>query len=202
MRTYYVATAPAMPAVPTETKIFLPDYYKSEAAVQVTWIAPVNNGAPITGYKLYMSEGAREFHLIYDGTGRSDIISYTVTTNVMKTLNYNFKVSAINIIGESQESLPLTSLIAVVPSSPLNLTFMSSNSGTIEVSWEAPRHDGGATLIGYYIYTKQTLAGINAAFTKGTIISAQSLAIIVTGLTVDKEYALYITAANVKGQSI
>lgn len=33
MRTYYVATAPSAPAMPSETKILLPDYSKDEAAV-------------------------------------------------------------------------------------------------------------------------------------------------------------------------
>lgn len=101
MRSYYVATAPAQPAAPTETKIYLPEYSRDEAAIQVSWVAPVNNGAPITGYKLYFAEEAREYKLVYDGTGRSDILTYTVTSNVYKTKYYKFKVSAINIIGES-----------------------------------------------------------------------------------------------------
>jgi len=120
---------------PSETKISLPDYSQDEAAVQVSWIAPSNNGAPIYGYKLYMAEGPREYTLIYDGVNRADILTFTATKNILKTQWYRFRVSAVNIIGESQLSPELKVFVAVVPSSPINFTFVSSDTGSIEVKW-------------------------------------------------------------------
>lgn len=120
----------------------------------MTWTAPASNGAPITGYKLYYAEEAREYELVYDGTGRSDILTYTVTKNILKTKYYKFKVSAINAIGESTWSNKLSSFIAVVPTVPVHFAFVSSSSGTVNLKWEAPQFDGGATLLGYYIYSK------------------------------------------------
>ena len=81
-------------------------------------------------------------------------MTYTVTQNVLKSHHYKCEVTAINAIGESLRSPKLQSFIAIVPSVPLNFEFVLSNSGTIEVSWDAPEHDGGATLLGYYIYDK------------------------------------------------
>ena len=60
--TFYVATVPATPSVPTETQIFLLNGYTSDAvAIQVSWTAPADNGADITGYRLYMAENANQF---------------------------------------------------------------------------------------------------------------------------------------------
>jgi hypothetical protein len=137
-RTYYVATAPAQMAAPTETKITLPDYSKEEAAVQVSWVAPSNNGAPVYGYKLYIADGPREYSLIYDGVNRADILTFTATKNIFKTQWYRFRVSAVNIIGESVLSPELTVFVAVVPSSPINFTFVSSDAGSIEAKWLEP----------------------------------------------------------------
>lgn len=61
VRTYYVATVPGTPVAPTETKIFLADYSSESGALQVSWLAPVTNGAPITGYRLYFAEEGQEF---------------------------------------------------------------------------------------------------------------------------------------------
>lgn len=41
--------------------IYLPDYSQDNIVIQVSWAAPASNGAPITGYKLYMAEIAREY---------------------------------------------------------------------------------------------------------------------------------------------
>ncbi len=207
MRTFYVAAAPARPNAPTETKITLPDYSRDEAAIQVSWTAPAANGAPITGYKLYFAEEAREYELVYDGTGRSDILTFTVTHNVFTSKHYKFKVSAINIIGESELSATLSSFIAVAPSAPLDFAFVDSASGTITLKWNAPSNDGGATLTGYYVYYKQappkgaTGADLEAAFSKSALISVHQLSTTLTGLVADTEYVMYVTAENIKGES-
>lgn len=173
MQTFYVATAPATPAAPTETAVTqIGDFDSDKIAIQVSWVAPANNGAPVTGYKLYMAEGAREYNLIYDGTGRSDILTYTATQGITKSVFYKFKVQALNIIGSSALSSSLTSLAAVAPSTPLNFAIVTSGSGTIDVSWEAPTHDGGAALSGYIIYYRVVSATL---FSSTSLLSANSL---------------------------
>jgi hypothetical protein len=67
-----------------------------------------------------MAQGANPYTLIYDGRGRSDILTYTATSTqgVTKGLQYKFKVQAINAIGTSSLSASMSSLAAVVPTSP------------------------------------------------------------------------------------
>jgi hypothetical protein len=92
--------------------------------------------------------------------------------------------------------------VAVVPSSPLNFTFVSSDSGSIEAKWIEPLYDGGATLTGYNMYLKKVLDGLNTPFTQGSFIPSSELTTIVTGLDANFEYVLYIRAVNIKGESI
>jgi hypothetical protein len=56
--------------------------------------------------------------MIYDGTGRSDILTYTATSGITKSNSYNFMVVAINAVGISALSPALTVLAAVIPASP------------------------------------------------------------------------------------
>jgi hypothetical protein len=37
-------------------------------AIQVSWSAPHDNGAPIEGYQLWMSTGEEIYTLVYNGT--------------------------------------------------------------------------------------------------------------------------------------
>lgn len=104
---------------------------------------------------VYYAEIYREYELLYNGTGRADVLTFTATKNILKTKTYKFRVTALNIIGEGPRSPKLEVFVAVVPSPPQNFAFAGlSGAGTIDVKWEAPKYDGGSTLLGYYIYYK------------------------------------------------
>jgi hypothetical protein len=113
----------------------MPDYTKQNLAIQVSWVPPANNGAPITGYQLWMSQESEPSVMIFDGSYRADILTYTVTTGITKSFNYNFYVVAINAVGVSPNSQVLTSFAAVVPSAPLNFNVTSSNLGSVTLAW-------------------------------------------------------------------
>jgi hypothetical protein len=48
-----------------------------------------------------MAEEALAPEMIYDGTNRSDVLSYTATTGITKRKSYHFRVLAINKVGKS-----------------------------------------------------------------------------------------------------
>lgn len=52
----YVAAKPAAPSMPIETSIFTDDYQSPLMSITISWTEPAGNGAPITGYKLFMAE--------------------------------------------------------------------------------------------------------------------------------------------------
>lgn len=76
-----------------------------------------------------------------------------------------------NIIGSSSLSSSITSLAAVAPSTPLNFTIVTSGSGTIDVSWLAPLHDGRAALSWYIIYYRIVTA---TSFSAATLLPSTS----------------------------
>ena len=85
---------------------------------------------------VYYAEIYREYELLFNGTGRSDILTFTATKNIYKTKTYKFRVAAINIIGEGPRSTELDVFVAVVPSPPQAFAFAGeSDSGTISVQW-------------------------------------------------------------------
>lgn len=94
--------------------------------------------------------------MVFDGTQRADILTFTVTEGIVKTREYHFKITAINFVGVSQFSDVLTCLAAVVPGVPQNVAIVTSVLGAVTLSWLAPADDGGSPLTGYYIYYKRT----------------------------------------------
>lgn len=149
-------------------------------AIQVSWLAPVDNGAPVTGYKLWMKEEEFSYKIVYDGTHRSDILTYTVTQGITKTLQYHFKVTAINFVGTSSFSSVLTSLAAVVPSVPLDFEITGSSLGGVSLAWTAPLNDGGDPLQGFYIYYR--LTGTSDSWSETSLLSEEITSYTVTGL--------------------
>ena len=80
VRAFYVATIPSTSATPTQTNIYLTNGYSNpDSAIQVSWVTPASNGAPITDYQLFMAVNSELYNLIYDGSGRADILTYTQT---------------------------------------------------------------------------------------------------------------------------
>lgn len=123
-------------------------------AIQVSWVAPDNGGAPITGYELWMSEESLSYELVFDGKQRSDILTFTVTEGISQTKYYHFKLRAINYVGKSEFSPKLTSLAAIVPTAPVGFKVTGSTLGSVSLAWEEPDYDGGNELLGYYVYYK------------------------------------------------
>ena len=76
---------------------------------------------------------------------------------------------------------------------------VGSDSGRIDLEWEGPEDDGGASLTGYYVYYKLSS---DVSFTQSSLISPTQLTYSLLALTSDQPYSLKLTAANIKGESI
>lgn len=197
LKTLYVATAPATPSAPTSGGVFQTDYASETVSIVVEWTEPTTNGADISGYKLYSAQGASGYTLIYDGTRRSDLLSYT-STGLNRGESYHFKVLAINDVGESSLSPSVTILAAIVPDVPGDFIVSDSGSGTIDISWSSPAYDGGASLTGYYAYHRLSSA---SSWAKSSLIDYADSAYTFSALTANAQYVVKLTAANSEGES-
>ena len=115
-------------------------------------------------------------------------------------MTYHFKVAAINYVGTSAFSPIMSSFAAVVPTVPQNFAVVGSGIGSVTLSWTAPAEDGGAELLGYYIYFVKF--GTQDPWSKTSLVSDDFTSFEVTGLEQDLKYSFKITAANVKGESV
>ncbi|MFH1259415.1 MAG: right-handed parallel beta-helix repeat-containing protein [Elusimicrobiota bacterium] len=103
--------------------------------IALSWLAPVSDGgSPVTGYKIYRNE-----NLI---TAVGVILSYADTA-VIKGLNYDYRVSAVNAAGESLKSNEVSVTLQDATSSPENLAkitvfpnpFIKGKSGGERISF-------------------------------------------------------------------
>ena len=73
--------------------------------IYVEWTQITGDAIPISGYKLYADSGRNDdFSLVYDGSNRPQITSYTYEDNLDPALTYRFKVVASSLNGDGPES--------------------------------------------------------------------------------------------------
>ncbi len=72
---------------------------------------------------------------------------------------YLVTVTALNEIGESLQSLPLTIYAGTVPSKIKTLVWDQSTSTSITVRWEPPASNGDLSLLSYILYIDEGRTG-------------------------------------------
>lgn len=128
----------------------------SSDTTQITfsWTAPLSGGYPITSYKIYWdnnSNGA-SFSLATPSSVTGTTTQVTVQTAIQVGKVYQFKVSAVNLIGESQLSNSASFIAAVVPNPPTNIIATVQTTTSIQIAWTAPQQNGGSPITNYKVY--------------------------------------------------
>ena len=122
--------------------------------IDLSWTAPSDDGgASISGYRIEVSSNG--------GTSWNDRVADTgnATTTYAHTglsagATRHYRVSAINSAGTGAVSNvddATTATAATVPGAPTGLTATASGTSTINLTWNAPSNDGGASISGYRI---------------------------------------------------
>jgi hypothetical protein len=161
----------------------------SNGEVQLSWSAPADGGADITGYLLQKS---------IDGTVWSDVASGTATsadvTGLTNGTAYSFRVRATNAAGDGAFSEVTSSTPRTVPGVPVWVSVVVGD-GVVGLGWDAPA-DGGASITGYTV--QQSINGIDWA----DVAATTTLAAVVGGLDDGTEYFFRVVAANVAGDGV
>ena len=167
--TFSVASAPTEVAVVPGT----------HSAV-VSWRAPANDGgAPVTQYRVTASPGG--------ATATSTGLSARVS-GLDNDTQYTFTVRAVNAVGDGPSSEPVEARTFSVASAPTDVTGVPGNA-SVEVSWRAPAHNGGAPVTHY-----QVTASPGGAYATSSGLSAK-----VWGLTNGTSYTFTVHAVNAVG---
>jgi len=181
-----VAGTPAAQVPSTVTGVLVTS---GNASASVSWSAPANNGATISGYTVTADNGT-------DTPTTCDVDGTTLTCSLTALTNgstYAISVTATNSAGTSAASTPVSVTPAGVPDAPESVSVLASN-GTLSVSWSAPANNG-ATISGY------TATADNGSDTP-TTCSVTTTNCDLTGLTNGTSYIVTVTATNSAGTSV
>ena len=150
---------------------------------RVTFEAPASNGSPITGYRLYDSNGAKI----------ADCPNTVCEVNGLRTgQSYRFSVSAVNEQGESARTASNEITPTGVPDRPGGPS-VTPGDGELTMTWDAPNNNG-SPITGYTVYA-------TAATGQRTCTTSGARTCTISGLVNDQNYTVTVVATNANGNS-
>jgi prepilin-type N-terminal cleavage/methylation domain-containing protein len=157
-------------------------------AVTVSWNTPGDNGSPIVGYVVEIRSGGGEWTSVpHTGTDTSVIVE-----GLVNGTTYQFRVAAVNAVGQSGFSLPVHAVPATVAGAPdLDVT---AAAGVATLTWNTP-DDGGSPIVGYSVQYREAGA---FGWTPVSHTTTDTTAT-VTGLTAGVSYEFRVAAVTEVG---
>lgn len=168
-----------------------------ENSVTISWQPPTDNGGgSISDYAIQYFNGSV-------WTTFNDGISSLTTANVTglpRGANYQFRVAAVNSLGQGAYSVASgSSTPAVVPRAPLSLKVARWTGGystaSANLSWTSP-DDGGQSVTDFNIEYRESGGLVWSNFNDGVSTSQST---IVSGLTRASNYEFRVRAVNPQG---
>ena len=149
-------TPSTKPQPPTDVKIT----GFGDESLTVSWTAPTNadtGGSPITGFKIQWKLNSQTDWTTYeernDENGQSP---YTITETLENGTEYDVRVIAVNINGDSRESAAATGTPSKKPNAPTGVDITDYGDGWLEVTWNAVTgtDTGGSDIKNYIVQWK------------------------------------------------
>uniref|UniRef100_A0A8C9L4S7 Titin n=1 Tax=Serinus canaria TaxID=9135 RepID=A0A8C9L4S7_SERCA len=162
----------------------------------VQWHEPVNDGGSrVLGYHLERKE---KNSILWTKVNKTIIQDTSFKTNNLEEgIEYEFRVSAENIVGVGRTSKCSECYVARDPCDPPGRPeAIIIKRSAITLQWTKPEYDGGSKVTGYIVEKRDLPDGrwMKASFTN--IIETQFT---VTGLTEDQRYEFRVIAKNAAG---
>uniref|UniRef100_A0A8V5GG91 Uncharacterized protein n=1 Tax=Melopsittacus undulatus TaxID=13146 RepID=A0A8V5GG91_MELUD len=162
----------------------------------VQWHEPINDGGSrVLGYHLERKE---KNSILWAKVNKTIIQDTSFkTTNLEEGIEYEFRVSAENIVGVGKTSKVSECYVARDPCDPPGRPeAIIIKRSSITLQWTKPEYDGGSKITGYIVEKRDLPDGrwMKASFTN--IIETQFT---VTGLTEDQRYEFRVIAKNAAG---
>jgi parallel beta-helix repeat protein len=186
---YYPLKGPWDPTTIPPTVPLLLNATDGVTYVYLFWNPPADDGGLPISYRIY--RGLSEDNEVFLSE-IGDILFYN-DTSVNGGTTYFYKVSAVNIRGESPQSNEVNGTPLAPPDPPTGLSLFPGNL-FVNLSWFAPTSDGGSTVTGYNIYRNGTSGFYD-------FIPAGQLWFNDTNVTNGLTYTYNITAVNGIGES-
>ncbi|MDE0706075.1 MAG: SUMF1/EgtB/PvdO family nonheme iron enzyme [Rhodospirillaceae bacterium] len=182
-RTDAAAEAPDAPSAPTLTA--------GETWLDVSWTAPADNGAAITGYDIHYREtGGNWQNANHTGTGTTKRIE-----GLTPDTAYQVRLRASNSEGAgdwSPAATGWTDAATDVPHAP-STPMLTAGETWLEATWTAPA-DNGSAITGYDVRYRETGGNWQDANHTGTGTAKR-----IEGLSPDTAYQVRVRASNSEG---
>uniref|UniRef100_A0A663DYQ2 Titin n=1 Tax=Aquila chrysaetos chrysaetos TaxID=223781 RepID=A0A663DYQ2_AQUCH len=184
-----VLDTPRPPGTPFVTTV-------TKDSMVVQWHEPINDGGSrVLGYHLERKE---KNSILWAKVNKTIIQDTSFkTTNLEEGIEYEFRVSAENIVGVGKTSKVSECYVARDPCDPPGRPeAIIIKRSSITLQWTKPEYDGGSKITGYIVEKRDLPDGrwMKASFTN--IIETQFT---VTGLTEDQRYEFRVIAKNAAG---
>ena len=154
--------------------------------IDLSWTAPGNNGATISGYLIERSTNGSSYSTLVSNTGTS-ATTYS-DTGLTSSQQYWYRVSAINAAGTGDASTAANTTATTVPQAPTIGTATAGNASAT-VAYTANATGGKA------------ITTFTATSSPGLLTGTGASPITVSGLTNGTAYTFRVTATNANGTS-
>lgn len=136
------AVIPEAPATPTISEA-------TKTIITIDWTAPYNGGTPLTNYIIQWNSGNSV--AVFDDLTTVDANTLSFTKTGLTTGEiYQWKIIAVNAIGQGPESEHVEVMAAIIPEAAEAPTSSFADETCINIEWAAP-HDGGTPLTNYIV---------------------------------------------------
>ena len=185
----YPFKEPGPPGTPFVTSV-------SKDQMLVQWHEPVNDGgSKVIGYHLEQKE---KNSILWVKVNKAPIQDTKFkTTGLDEGLEYEFKVSAENIVGIGKPSKVSECFVARDPCDPPGrpeAIVITRNNVTLK--WKKPAYDGGSKITGYVVEKKDLPDG---RWMKASFTNVLETEFTVSGLVEDQRYEFRVIARNAAG---
>ncbi len=183
--TLVISGKPAVPAAPTATP--------GITSATVAWVAPANNGSPLTKYVVtpYLG-GTAQAAVTYDAAATIRTI-----TGLTAGGSYTFTVAAVNANGTSAASPASAAAVPYSAPSAPTVPAVTPGDSSVTLNWSAPSSNGGSSITGYVVTPYLGAVAQPATTFTGTATTGT-----VTGLTPGQPYTFTVAAKGLLGTNV
>lgn len=188
-----VIPAVSAPSAPTAVTVT-----PGNGSVALSWTAPFDGGASITGYNLYeaTTSGGENYTTPVNGGTLLRGTSTTVNSLTNGT-KYYFTIKAVNSVGSSPASVEVWAIPGgTAPGAPTTVAATAGFASAV-VTWNAPSDLGGSAVTRYT--ATATDSSVPARGGQSCTWTSGPLTCTVTGLSNGDSYTFVVTATNSVG---
>jgi thiol-disulfide isomerase/thioredoxin len=163
--------------------------------VNLSWMVPTVNGGGAIDYYVIYQNGTDRYHV--KGTsatvnGLTNGVTYTFAVSAHNSAGIGPKSNAVNVSPSAPHENPDTAP-SVIAGPPINVTTLAAD-GQVQISWNAPKDDGGADIKGYVLYWSLDPKG---AFSS---VDLDGTSYLQEGLENDQAVYYQVAAVNANGE--